>query len=49
MDADPNFEDNYSWAVLETLPLNIAPHDAISRENLYKEKFLTREFGYNDN
>lgn len=49
MEADPNCEENFSWAILETLSLNIAPHDAIARENLYKEKFMTREFGYNDN
>jgi len=47
--TDPNYANNLSWAVLETLPFNIAPHEAITRENLYKEKFLTREFGYNDN
>lgn len=49
MNNDPNYEENFSWAILETLPLNIAPYDAIARENLYKEKFLSREFGYNDN
>lgn len=49
MEADSNYEDNFSWAILETLPLNIASHEAISRENLYKDKFMTRKFGYNDN
>ena len=46
---DPARLEKWSWAVLETLPLNITDKEAIHRENLYKEKFLTREFGYNNN
>lgn len=40
---------NFSWIILETLPLRITDKEAITRENVYKEKFLTREFGYNRN
>lgn len=43
---DKNYVYNFSWIVLETLPLQITDKEAICRENIYKEKFLTREFGY---
>jgi len=42
-------EQNFQWTILETLPLNVTPKVAIDREKLYKEKFGTRENGYNEN
>lgn len=42
-------EKNFQWTILETLPLNVTPKVAIDRETLYKEKFGTRETGYNEN
>lgn len=46
---NPKYKYNFSWIVLETLPLNVTAKEAVKRENLYKEKFLTRLFGYNNN
>lgn len=40
---------NFQWSILETLPLNILEELAIDRESVYKEKFGTREYGYNNN
>lgn len=40
---------NFQWCILETLPLKILEEHAIDRESLYKRKFGTREFGYNNN
>lgn len=42
-------EQNFQWTILETLPLNVTPKVAIDRETLYKEKFGTRDHGYNEN
>lgn len=39
----------FQWCILEILPLNVTDTVAIERESLYKEKFGTREFGYNNN
>ena len=39
----------FQWCILETLPLKILDEQAIDRESLYKRKFGTREFGYNNN
>lgn len=47
--AHPDHAQYFNWIVLETLPLNITAKEAVKRENLYKEKFLTRLFGYNNN
>lgn len=50
VDADPDYaSNNFQWVILETLPSNITEEDAIGRENLYKQKFMTRKFGYNKN
>lgn len=47
---DPLYAQKYfQWSILETLPLNIVDTVAIDRESLYKEKFGTRDFGYNNN
>lgn len=42
-------KNNFQWSILETLPLNVTAEYAIGRESLYKEKFGTREHGYNNN
>lgn len=50
IEADPNYAKKYfQWCILETLPLKILDEQAIDRESLYKRKFGTREFGYNNN
>lgn len=47
---NPNYgKENFQWCILETLPLNVLQDFAIDRESLYKEKFGTRKFGYNNN
>ena len=47
---DPLYAQKYfQWSILETLPLNVVDTVAIDRESLYKEKFGTRDFGYNNN
>jgi len=47
---DAGYADkNLHWCILETLPINIPEDEAIDRENLYKRKFMTRQFGYNKN
>lgn len=43
-DVDPNV---LQWIILEILPLVVKEEQAVRRENLYKEKFCTRKFGYN--
>ena len=50
LDDDCNYASKYfQWCILETLPLKILDEHAIDRESLYKRKFGTREFGYNNN
>lgn len=50
LQADPNYaRKNFQWCILETLPLNVLADYAIDRESLYKRKFGTRDFGYNNN
>lgn len=47
---DPNYaKENFQWSILETLPLNVISSVALDRETLCKEKFGTRDFGYNNN
>jgi hypothetical protein len=47
---DPQYAMKYfHWIILETLPVNITKPEAVERESLYKNKFLTRVFGYNSN
>jgi hypothetical protein len=41
--------DNFQWCILETLPIDVTPKDAIDRESLWKEKLGTRKGGYNNN
>lgn len=50
LENDEAYEKKYfQWCILETLPLKILEEHAIDRESLYKRKFGTREFGYNNN
>ncbi len=50
LQVDPNYATkNFQWCILETLPLNVLYDYAIERESLYKRKFGTRNFGYNNN
>lgn len=46
---DPNYIQKLQWIILEVLPLRIKPEKAIARENFYKEKFCSRQHGYNKN
>ena len=49
-DKDKTYPVKYfQWSILEILPLNVTDKVAIDRESLYKEKFGTREHGYNNN
>lgn len=41
-------KENLQWSILEILDHNIKNDEATSRENLYKDKFRTRKFGYNE-
>lgn len=50
LDKDPKYAENYfQWCILETLAINTTQEEAIDRESLYKRKFMTREYGYNEN
>jgi hypothetical protein len=50
LEKDPLHAQKYfQWSILETLPLNVVDIVAVDRESLYKEKFGTRDFGYNNN
>lgn len=41
---------NFQWSILEVLSINVTNDQAIARENLYKEKLMSRvPFGYNEN
>lgn len=46
---DPDYASNFQWCILQIMRLGITEDEAIERENLYKRKFMTREFGYNKN
>lgn len=41
------FEDNFKFAVLGVISSATMPEEVINRESLWKDKLLTREFGYN--
>lgn len=50
LNNDPQYaERHFQWSILEVLPLNITEYQAIDRENIYKMKLKTKEFGYNEN
>ncbi|MBD5240013.1 MAG: GIY-YIG nuclease family protein [Bacteroidales bacterium] len=42
---------NFQWSILEVLPINITADQAVDRENLYKQKLMSRHkvTGYNQN
>lgn len=49
-EANPNYAENYlQWSILETLPLSVIPKVAIDIETRWKDKLLTKVFGYNNN
>ncbi len=49
-EGDSNYaEENFQWSILETLPLSVIPAIAINIETKWKEKLLTKTFGYNNN
>ena len=43
------YAQHFQWCILEIMYLGVTEEYAIERENLYKRKFMTREFGYNNN
>ncbi len=49
VEEDANHVLSFQWIILEILPLKIIKEKAIGRENFYKEKFCSRQFGYNKN
>ncbi|MDE7155411.1 MAG: GIY-YIG nuclease family protein [Muribaculaceae bacterium] len=52
LNIDPNYaRKNFQWSILEVLPLNITDDQAVDRENLYKQKLMSRHkaTGYNEN
>lgn len=50
LQADPQYhEKNFQWTILEQLPINITEFEAIEKENLWKRKLLSLQFGYNKN
>lgn len=43
-------ENHFQWSILEILPINITADQAVDRENIYKQKLMSRTpFGYNEN
>lgn len=46
---NPNYADNFQWSILETLPLSVIPKVAIDIETKWKDKLLTKVWGYNNN
>ena len=40
---------NFKYIILEILPFNVSHKEVINKENFYKQRFLTKKFGYNDN
>ena len=46
---DPDRYLKFQFSILQILPKTITSEDVIQYENLYKEKLMTKRFGYNDN
>ena len=40
---------DFKYIILEILPFNVSHKEVINKENFYKQRFLTKKFGYNDN
>lgn len=49
MQNDPNRCYDLQFSVLQILPKNMTAEEIIKAENLWKDKLLTRKFGWNDN
>ncbi len=47
--SDNKYANNFSWSILEILPLGISNNEAIAIESLYKKKLGTRAYGLNQN
>lgn len=47
--SEEYFKKNFKFSVLETVGSSATDDDLISLESLWKEKLLTRQFGYNAN
>jgi hypothetical protein len=44
-----NYQKNFQYTILQSLPSNLSNKEVIKIENLYKEKFGTRTHGLNEN
>jgi hypothetical protein len=44
-----NYQKNFQYTILQSLPSNLSNREVIKIENLYKEKFGTRAHGLNEN
>ena len=44
-----NYESNFQFTILKSLPSNLSNREVIKIENLYKDKFGTKAFGLNQN
>lgn len=44
-----NYESNFQFTILKSLPSNLSNREVIKIETLYKEKFGTKSFGLNQN
>ena len=49
IEKDPRYYQDFQFSILEVLPLRWNSQDVLEREELYKRKLMTREFGYNNN
>lgn len=47
--TNDNYQNNFIFTILQTLPSNIKDDEVIKYENLYKEKLGSRAFGLNKN
>lgn len=46
---DPDYCRNFQYSILEVLPLKQDKHDVLAREQLFKQKLQSIQFGLNDN
>lgn len=49
LSPDPGTYSRFQFTVLQILPKGTTPDAVIAVESLYKNKFLTRQFGLNAN
>ena len=45
----PERYENFQFSILQILPKTITQDEVVKIESLYKQKFLTKKFGLNDN